>query len=435
MSLSLVTKPNLNILINKNSGKWIAFKNNEEIKSEIIEITNKQQLMRKYGEKFANLLWNKRVEMAKKSKNKLCYNMNCLVINVTNNCNLKCEYCYVNKYDNRHFIESDTIIKSVKMFASNIYPNKLTVIFHGGEPLLAFDKIKEAVIKLINVNNVVYSLQTNGTLLDSDKLDFFKKHKFLIGLSIDGINDENNSLRNVDGKMRDYTLNNLKILSQNKDFVKPLLVIHRKNINSIKEIVDYFKNNGFDGLVCNLLFESNDFKNCVLDDSLFENMKYTLDVMMENFDGENFSFSERDIRLLFRKVVFGFLDEYMCMNSPCGAGKETIAIDYNGNVWGCNVLISKNKDQNYMGNVFNNSVEEILNKKISISKRNIKNIVKCMSCPYKVLCGGGGCCGFISHQNNKLLDNSIYCNYHFKLITYIIESVMKYNKTDILVNF
>jgi len=435
MDLSLIVESGLDILINKNTGKWIAIRNDENKKANIIKKISKKQLIKRYGEKFGSLLWGKRREMTEKIENKFCHQMNCLVINVTDSCNLKCQYCYANNENKIQMINSKTIIKAVEKFANNIFPNKLTVIFHGGEPLLAFDKIKEAVENMKHVKNVVYSLQTNGTLLTEEKLNFFKKNKFLIGLSIDGITEKNNSLRNIDGKIKDYTKKNLEILKTNKLFVKPLIVIHKKNINNIKEIVDFFKNNGFDGLVCNLLFEQENFINCVLDDSLFEHMKYILDIMMENYDGEDFIFSERNIRLLFRKVIYGFIDEYMCINSPCGAGKETVAVDCKGDVWSCNVLISKTNKNNYMGNVFNNTVEEILTQEIYISKRNIDLISECNDCPYKILCGGGGCCGFISNQRNNISDKSIYCNYHFKLITYIIDSVMRYHESDIITNF
>ncbi|MFA7120740.1 MAG: radical SAM protein [Bacilli bacterium] len=435
MDLSLIVEKGIDILINKNTGKWIAIKNNEEQDLKIIKKISRELLIDKFGNKFGTYLWSKRIEMSEKIEDKFCHQMNCLVINVTDSCNLKCQYCYANNENKIKMIDSETIIKAVEKFSERIYPNNLTVIFHGGEPLLAFEKIKEAVENLKHIKNVVYSLQTNGTLLTQEKLIFFKKNKFLIGLSIDGISDENNSLRNIDGKIKDYTNKNLEILKNNKSFVKPLIVVHKKNINNIKEIVNFFKNNDFDGLVCNLLFEPENFDNCVLDDSLFDNMRYILDLMMENYDGENFAFSERDIRLLFRKVIYGFIDEYMCMNSPCGAGKETVAVDYKGDVWACNVLISKTEKDNYMGNIFENSINEILSKEVKISKRNIDSIPICNECSYKKLCGGGGCCGFVTNQRNNLKDKSIYCDYHFKLITYMIDSVMRYYESDIITNF
>ena len=282
MDLSLIVEKGIDILINKNTGKWIAIKNNEEQDLKIIKKISRELLIDKFGNKFGTYLWSKRIEMSEKIEDKFCHQMNCLVINVTDSCNLKCQYCYANNENKIKMIDSETIIKAVEKFSERIYPNNLTVIFHGGEPLLAFEKIKEAVENLKHIKNVVYSLQTNGTLLTQEKLIFFKKNKFLIGLSIDGISDENNSLRNIDGKIKDYTNKNLEILKNNKSFVKPLIVVHKKNINNIKEIVNFFKNNDFDGLVCNLLFEPENFDNCVLDDSLFDNMRYILDLMMEN---------------------------------------------------------------------------------------------------------------------------------------------------------
>jgi uncharacterized protein len=47
----------------------------------------------------------------------------------------------------------------------------------------------------------VYTIQTNGTLLDSEWAAFFKEHDFLVGISIDGPRDMHDAYRvNKGGK-------------------------------------------------------------------------------------------------------------------------------------------------------------------------------------------------------------------------------------------
>jgi sulfatase maturation enzyme AslB (radical SAM superfamily) len=63
--------------------------------------------------------------------------------------------------------------------------------FYGGEPLLALDLIQKTLSILDKKNKelkkrAVYSLTTNGSLLNEDILQFLNQHKFKVELSFDG---------------------------------------------------------------------------------------------------------------------------------------------------------------------------------------------------------------------------------------------------------
>ena len=63
------------------------------------------------------------------------------------------------------------------------------ISFQGGEPALAglgyFRHFTETMNRYPGIRTV-YSLQTNGTLIDEEWADFFHENHFLIGISIDG---------------------------------------------------------------------------------------------------------------------------------------------------------------------------------------------------------------------------------------------------------
>ena len=68
---------------------------------------------------------------------------------------------------------------------------QVDVAWQGGEPTLMgldfFKKSVELVNKLKRPNQQIqYTIQTNGTLLDDEWSAFFKKNNFLVGLSVDG---------------------------------------------------------------------------------------------------------------------------------------------------------------------------------------------------------------------------------------------------------
>jgi uncharacterized protein len=67
----------------------------------------------------------------------------------------------------------------------------VTIAWQGGEPtLIGLDFFRRPVElarrHLRAGQRAVYTIQTNGTLLDAEWASFFKEHEFLVGISIDG---------------------------------------------------------------------------------------------------------------------------------------------------------------------------------------------------------------------------------------------------------
>lgn len=78
-------------------------------------------------------------------------NMRQVVLEVTENCNLRCDYCiYQNSFSGfRDFsprsMSEETAIKAIDYILKNSYRDEIYVGFYGGEPLLKFDLIKKCV--------------------------------------------------------------------------------------------------------------------------------------------------------------------------------------------------------------------------------------------------------------------------------------------------
>jgi uncharacterized protein len=113
---------------------------------------------------------------------------------VTDDCNFNCSYCPQKKEKNT--ITHEIIKTAVDFF----YPflkssDKIRIGFYGGEPLLAFDKIKYAVLLLEEKNqeekkDLEFFLTTNGSLLTGEMSAFFNEHGFAVQLSFDGLAQE-----------------------------------------------------------------------------------------------------------------------------------------------------------------------------------------------------------------------------------------------------
>lgn len=138
-------------------------------------------------------------------------------LSITEQCNLRCSYCYFREsHAKRCAVMSDDVMEaSVRLAVKRsieLRDSFLNITFFGGEPLLRMDFIKKTVkftkglvkqnsSKLGKPFRLRFVLDTNGTLLTDNIVDYLKKEKFLVTLSLDGSEKRHDISRvTIDGK-------------------------------------------------------------------------------------------------------------------------------------------------------------------------------------------------------------------------------------------
>lgn len=118
-----------------------------------------------------------------------------LILGLTGRCNFACVYCYADKHP-QQCMSIATAIKAIDMAAAGGKPFVLQ--FSGGEPLLAFDVLQEAVIYVQQKKiPAILQVQTNGSLITPDRAAFFYKNRVGVGISLDGRPAQNDLLRRL----------------------------------------------------------------------------------------------------------------------------------------------------------------------------------------------------------------------------------------------
>ena len=112
---------------------------------------------------------------------------NLLYLAITLDCNLRCIYCYAHGGESREYMSFATARKAIEKY----YDDSLKVQFTGGEPLLNF----KLITKLAERYGAKFSVQTNGTLLDIEKIEKLRELGVTVGVSIDGPAKVNDKLR------------------------------------------------------------------------------------------------------------------------------------------------------------------------------------------------------------------------------------------------
>jgi uncharacterized protein len=124
-----------------------------------------------------------------------------MVLNVTNQCNLSCTYCYEYSEDKivdtengkkPKFMSEETARQSVEFMLKESGDNKVAhITFFGGETLLNFPVLQKTVAYALRRGaetgkQVDFSITTNGTLLKPEIIEFLAEHQIGVTISIDG---------------------------------------------------------------------------------------------------------------------------------------------------------------------------------------------------------------------------------------------------------
>lgn len=128
-----------------------------------------------------------------------------LEIMVANKCNLNCRYCYAHGGDyggKAQILTPEMAKKYLRAFLLDRYTEIGVVVFFGGEPTIAPDTIRTICEFFEQYTNLgllekmpVFTMVTNGTLIDEALAQTIQKYDIRVTVSVDGPPEINDRLR------------------------------------------------------------------------------------------------------------------------------------------------------------------------------------------------------------------------------------------------
>jgi uncharacterized protein len=171
-------------------------------------------------------------------------------------CNLDCAYCfYLEKerlYPGEHtWAMNDAVLESyVRQYIQSQETSEIHFAWQGGEPTLLgvqfFLRVVELQRQYSDGKRIFNALQTNGTLLDDEWCDFFARHGFLIGLSVDGpapLHDVYRVCKNGEATF-EQVMRGLDFLVKHGVDFNTLTVVHHANSQRPMEVYQFLKQIG-----------------------------------------------------------------------------------------------------------------------------------------------------------------------------------------------
>ncbi len=312
-------------------------------------------------------------------------------------CNENCVYCHAlsrPKGSEGFDMDSETARKTVDFIFQS--PAKgITIEFQGGEPLLAFDRVKEIVEYAYEKNesakkDLRFTVVTNLSLMDEEKFEYLVSNRVTICTSLDGpkqLHDRNRPL--IGASSYEHVSKWLSRIRERGLEINALLTVTRFSLPYAKEIVEEYRKQGakkiWFRMMNNLGCAAGSWKTIGFSpDEFLRFWKEGVDYVYNHTD-----MVESSTGIFIKKALEredpGMLD----LMSPCGAAIGQIAYNYDGNIYTCDEARMIKDEMFQLGNVNTDTYRSVMSKPkvCSLIEASVNDCFFCDTCVYQPYCG------------------------------------------------
>lgn len=338
-------------------------------------------------------------------------------LNLTDACNLACKYCFVEQHP--HYMTLETAKKAADFLYNNLRIKKekfnykknttATITYFGGEPTLMWDEI---IVPLTNYCNEKYpnefnfTMTTNGTLLNKERIKFLKDNNIFVLLSIDGAK----RTQDYNRPCHDFNKSSFELVANN--IVDILEAFPQTTFRSTiyQDTVQYLYENYLFAEFCGFqnwyampnCREKWSEKNLQILNEQF-NKIYTYRILQ--FQNNIFPMNAKIIDDSFTRLIEMDIAKLTRPNeipnthrnvNRCGLGTSSGSIGYNGWIYGCQEQPSKDEKNIFIIGDIDNGIN--VEKHITLLKEYHKQQVsycenknKCINCQLRPICTNFAC--------------------------------------------
>jgi uncharacterized protein len=322
-----------------------------------------------------------------------------LVMNLTNQCNLSCQYCYEFGEDKvatpegkPKFMDLETAKASVNFLLEQSAGRKAVhITFFGGETLMNFPLLRQVVAyaneqAAAQRRTVDFSLTTNATLLTPAIIEFLSENRIGVTVSMDGPADLHDKLRVFSSGQGSYSVIEPR--------VRALVAGHRTRpitarvtlTSGVTDVVRIFRH-----LMQDLGFHEVGFAPVTTSrNRLYAIGERGMDGVLEQFH----QLAEEYLEYALRGEMHGFsnvsdtiAELYQGVNKshPCGAGLGLMGVGPSGDIAPCHRFVDS--DAHALGNI--KTGVDRARQSAFLERGNINRKYDCHTCWARPLCAGG----------------------------------------------
>lgn len=327
---------------------------------------------------------------------------------LTLKCNMRCKHC--GSVAGKARENELTVDECLNVAEQLVKLGCKQVTFIGGEVFLY--KGWEIIARKLTENGIYVNIITNGFLLGDEQIAQIKYARLVnIGISLDGMQDNHNNIRNVNTSF-DKVMEAFDVLNRERIPVAVVTSLIDQNFEDLWPIYDLLVENDiqlWQIQIVNPMGNMVDKKSFLLDPSKVPLVtKFIREKRSEQkvmiYAGDNIGYFDENE--LYLRSQPGTVYEWF----GCQAGLRVVGIDSIGNVKGCESLYS---DEFIEGNLREESLSEIWNKEGNFAYNRAFDVSmltgSCKGCDKGAICRGG-CRGACYFTTDSKFENP-YCCY------------------------
>lgn len=337
-------------------------------------------------------------------------------------CNLGCQYCFFlskeNLYQGDSYLMHDELLETyIKQLLDSSPGPQVDIAWQGGEPMLRGLDFYKRSVALANQyrkphQQILHTIQTNGTLIDDAWAAFFKQNNYLVGLSVDGpraMHDVYRVSKKGEGSFDDV-IRGWHCLREHQVDVNILCTINASNADHPLEVYRFFRdelkaeyiqlipiveratvdtitfaNRGWGGL------KGSDRPLYKQEGSLVTERTVTAEQFGKFLIGIFDEWVQRDVGKIFVTTFDVALGSWMgqhnsCVVSPtCG---NALVLEHNGDVYSCDHFVEPDYK---LGNIKETTLQTLVNSEQQqrFGQNKYDTLPKyCKECPVLFACYG-----------------------------------------------
>lgn len=306
-------------------------------------------------------------------------------LHVTNACNLRCDYCYLDKTSEHMTADiAKQAVDAVFRSAANHHMRKVRLKYAGGEASLHMRSVltlheyalQRAQDYNIDVEGVILS---NGVVLSQSAIDSLKSHRIGIVISLDGLDTSHDLQRafiNGKGSSR-YVLQTVERLLASAVIPQIAITVSGRSLDGLVSLMRYILEKD---LPFTISYYRENACSTHLSDLRFEEQRM-IAAMREVF-------LVIEQRLPARRLLGNLLDRTNLTSAheyTCGVGQNYLVIDQHGGVAKCQADIK----QTITTIAAADPLENIRRDSLGIQSRPVTQKLGCQTCQWRHWCTGG----------------------------------------------
>jgi len=335
-------------------------------------------------------------------------------LHVTNECNLRCDYCYLRK--DHEFMRPEVLTNSLDAIYRSAIKHDFKYIkikYAGGEPLLNMSGLRIAhqyANELSLKTGIVLQevVLTNGTTITKEKVKFFLENNIRIMVSLDGLGEDNDVQRHYVNQNGSFKLVEKGLLLLSEMGCHPIvsITITDKNCKGLAKLVKWL-------LINKLHFTFNFYRENDL--SAHHKLAYNDKGIISALD-EAFDVIEQyppDYNILGMLSDRARLDAFH--THTCGVGNSYMVISHKGEIAKCQMHMDA-----AVGTIDSKDpLDLIRNDQFGIQNLPVAQKQGCNSCSWQNVCAGG--CPALTYRVTGRFDvKSPNCNIYKEIFPRIL---------------